>query len=108
MILILNPSYQVHVSAVSVSSYWLLWALLVGLKDEDMGIDTMITTYSIAILMQPVRYLGKNVEGKSPDHLRYSQLLWSEKRSEKFTFCGVRSSPFFKLLAPSDIKEEAV
>ena len=36
------------------------FAPLIGLSDEDMDIDTMITTYN-----KPVRYLGRNVAGKS-------------------------------------------
>ena len=42
------------------------FAPLSGLKDEDMDIDTMITTYNTAVTNAPVRYLvGRNVTGKS-------------------------------------------
>ena len=37
---------------------------LIGLRDEDMDMNTMITTYNIAVTDLPVRYLGTNVTGK--------------------------------------------
>ena len=40
------------------------FAPLIGLSDEDMDMDTMITTYNTAV-MQPVRYLGRSAAGKS-------------------------------------------
>ena len=33
-------------------------------KDEDMDMNTMITTYNTAVTDLPVRYLGTNVTGK--------------------------------------------
>ena len=39
------------------------FASLIGLSDEDMDIDTMITTYNTAVTDAAVRYLG-NVAGK--------------------------------------------
>ena len=44
------------------------FAPLIGLSDEDMDMDTMITTYNTVVTdagMQPVRYLGRNAAGKS-------------------------------------------
>ena len=41
------------------------FASLLGLRDEDTDIDTMITISNTAMTMQPVRYLGRNIAGKS-------------------------------------------
>ena len=41
------------------------FAPLIGLSDEDMDMDTMITTYNTAVTDEPVRYLGRNVAEKS-------------------------------------------
>ena len=41
------------------------FAPLIGLSDEDMDMDTMITTYNTAVTDAPVIYLGRNVAGKS-------------------------------------------
>ena len=40
------------------------FAPLIGLSDEDMDIDTMITTYNTAVTDAASRYLGRNVAGK--------------------------------------------
>ena len=40
------------------------FALPTGLSDEDMDIDTVITTYTKAVTDASVRYLGRNVAGK--------------------------------------------
>ena len=40
-------------------------APLIGLRDEDMNINTMITTYNTAVTDASSEYLGRNVEGKS-------------------------------------------
>ena len=37
------------------------FAPVIGLRDEDMNINTMITTYNT---VETVRYLGRNVAGK--------------------------------------------
>ena len=41
------------------------FAPLIGLRDEDRSINTMITTYNTAVTDAPVRCLGRNVAGKS-------------------------------------------
>ena len=41
------------------------FAPLIGLSDEDMDMDTMITTYNTAVTDEPVRYLVRNAAGKS-------------------------------------------
>ena len=41
------------------------FAPLIGLNDEDMDIDTMITICNTAVTDEPVRYLGRNAAGKS-------------------------------------------
>ena len=58
------------------------FAPLVGLSDEDMDMDTMITTYNTAVteLMQPVRYLVRNAAGKS--HGSPKMFLTSVMRGE--------------------------
>ena len=39
-----------------------IFAPLIGLRDDDMDIDTMIITYNTALT--EARYLGENVVGK--------------------------------------------
>ena len=41
------------------------FAPLIGLRDGDMGIDTMITTYYTVLIEAASEILGKNVVGKS-------------------------------------------
>ena len=56
------------------------FAPLIGLSDEDMDIDTMITTYNTAV--QPVRYLGRNV-AKKPWVTKYVLDLCDKRRDLK-------------------------
>ena len=41
------------------------FAPLIGLSDEDMGMDTMITTYNTAVTDAASEILGKEAAGKS-------------------------------------------
>ena len=53
------------------------FASLIGLRDEELDIDTMITTYNTAVTdLKPVRYLGKNVAGSrwSPEMFSTSMM----------------------------------
>ena len=46
------------------------FALLIDLRDDDRGIDSMITTYNTAVTDQPVRYLRRNVAEKALNYQR--------------------------------------
>ena len=51
------------------------FAPLIGLSDEDMDMDTMITTYNTAVTDAAVRYFIRNAQEKAMGHQRCSRPL---------------------------------
>ena len=54
-----------HVARTCQATIGGKFASLIGLRDEDMDINTMITTYNIVVTDAASEILGKNVAGKS-------------------------------------------
>ena len=51
------------------------FAPLIGLSDEDMDMDTMITTYNTAVTDAVIEIHGKEPSGKSHGHQKCSRPL---------------------------------
>ena len=62
------------------------------LRDEDMDINTMITTYNIAVTNAASEILGKECRRKKPWVTKYARDLCDQRRDLKKKWCEISRS----------------